>query len=84
MTYETALEKIHSLLTFGSRPGLDRMRELMRRLGDPQDKLRYIHVAGTNGKGSVCAVLSSVLVAAGYKRGCSSRPTSPTSARGYR
>ena len=69
MTYETALEKIHSLLTFGSRPGLDRMRELMRRLGDPQDKLRYIHVAGTNGKGSVCAVLSSVLVAAGYKTG---------------
>ena len=69
MTYETALEKIHSLLTFGSRPGLDRMRELMRRLGNPQDKLRYIHVAGTNGKGSVCAVLSSVLVAAGYKTG---------------
>ncbi len=69
MTYEIALEKIHSLLTFGSRPGLDRMRELLRRLGNPQDKLRYIHVAGTNGKGSVCAVLSSVLVAAGYKTG---------------
>ena len=69
MTYETALEKIHSLLTFGSRPGLDRMRELLRRLGNPQDKLRYIHVAGTNGKGSVCAVLSSVLTAAGYKTG---------------
>ncbi len=69
MTYETALEKIHSLLTFGSRPGLDRMRELLRRLDDPQDKLRYIHVAGTNGKGSVCAVLSSVLKSAGYKTG---------------
>ena len=69
MTYETALEKIHSLLTFGSRPGLDRMRELLRRMGNPQDKLRYIHVAGTNGKGSVCAVLSSVLAAAGYKTG---------------
>lgn len=69
MTYETALEKIHSLLTYGSRPGLDRMRELLRRLDDPQDKLRYIHVAGTNGKGSVCAVLSSVLTAAGYKTG---------------
>lgn len=69
MTYETALEKIHSLLTYGSRPGLDRMRELLRRLDNPQDKLRYIHVAGTNGKGSVCAVLSSVLAAAGYKTG---------------
>lgn len=69
MTYENALEKIHSLLTFGSRPGLERMRELLRRLGDPQDSLKYIHVAGTNGKGSVCAMLSSVLTAAGYKTG---------------
>ena len=69
MTYETALNKIHSLLTFGSRPGLERMRELLRRLGNPQDELKYIHVAGTNGKGSVCAVLSGVLVAAGYKTG---------------
>ena len=69
MTYENALEKIHSLLTFGSRPGLDRMRRFLGELGNPQDKLRYIHVAGTNGKGSVCAVLSSVLTTAGYKTG---------------
>lgn len=69
MTYSEALEKIHSLLTFGSRPGLDRVRELLRRMGNPQDKLKYIHVAGTNGKGSVCAMLSSVLAAAGYKTG---------------
>ena len=69
MTYETALEKIHSLLTFGSRPGLSRMRELLRRLDNPQDKLRYIHVAGTNGKGSVCEMLSYILTAAGYKTG---------------
>lgn len=69
MTYEQALESIHSLLTFGSRPGLDRMRRFLKELGDPQDKLKYIHVAGTNGKGSVCALLSSVLVAAGYKTG---------------
>ena len=69
MTYTEALNKIHSLLTFGSRPGLDRVRELLRRMGDPQDKLRYIHVAGTNGKGSVCAMLSAILVAAGYKTG---------------
>ena len=69
MTYETALKKIHSLLTFGSRPGLDRMREFLRRLGDPQNRLKYIHVAGTNGKGSTCAVLSAILTAAGYKTG---------------
>lgn len=69
MTYEQALYSIHSLLTFGSRPGLDRMRRFLKALGDPQDKLKYIHVAGTNGKGSVCALLSSVLVAAGYKTG---------------
>ena len=69
MTYEQALQRIHSLLTFGSRPGLDRMRELLKRMGDPQDRLRYIHVAGTNGKGSVCAMLSAVLKAAGYKTG---------------
>ena len=69
MTYENAVEKIHSLLTFGSRPGLDRMRILLGRLGNPQDKLKFIHIAGTNGKGSVCAMLSSALVAAGYKTG---------------
>lgn len=69
MRYEKAIEKIHSLLTFGSRPGLGRMRELLNKLGNPQDKLKYIHVAGTNGKGSVCAMLSCALVAAGYKTG---------------
>ncbi len=69
MTYNEALEKIHSLLTFGSRPGLDRVSELLRRLGNPQDRLKFIHVAGTNGKGSTCAVLSSVLAEAGYKTG---------------
>ena len=69
MTYEQAVEKIHSLLTFGARPGLDRMRIFLEKLGNPQDRLRYIHVAGTNGKGSVCAVLSAVLAKAGYKTG---------------
>lgn len=69
MTYENALQTIHSLLTFGSRPGLDRVSELLRRMGNPQDKLRFVHVAGTNGKGSVCAMLSAMLKAAGYKTG---------------
>ena len=58
MTYEKAIEKIHSLLTLGSRPGLDRILQLLERMGNPQDKLKYIHIAGTNGKGSTCAMLS--------------------------
>lgn len=69
MTYEQAVEKIHSLLTFGSRPGLDRMLALLDRMGNPQNDTKFIHVAGTNGKGSVCAMLSSVLVDAGCKTG---------------
>lgn len=65
----TALEKIHSLDKFGSRPGLDRIKKFLNILGNPQDSLKFIHVAGTNGKGSVCALLSSVLCSAGYKTG---------------
>ena len=64
-----AIEKIHSLDAFGSRPGLDRIQRFLDILGNPQDKLKFIHVAGTNGKGSTCRILSSVLVDAGYKTG---------------
>lgn len=64
-----AIEKIHSLDKFGSRPGLDRIQKFLDILGNPQDSLRFIHVAGTNGKGSVCKLLSSVLTDAGYKTG---------------
>ncbi len=64
-----AIEKIHSLDKFGSRPGLDRIKKFLDILGNPQDKLRFVHVAGTNGKGSVCRLLSSVLTEAGYKTG---------------
>ncbi len=74
MTYEQALEYIHSVSWMGSRPGLSRTRELLARMGNPQDKLRFIHVAGTNGKGSVCAMLASVLKAAGYKTGLYTSP----------
>ncbi len=69
MTYKEALEKIHSLNKFGSRPGLDRVKRLLSDMGNPQDEVKYIHVAGTNGKGSVCALISSVLKSAGYKTG---------------
>ncbi len=63
------LEKIHSLDKFGSRPGLDRIKTLLDILGNPQDELKFIHVAGTNGKGSTCALLSRVLTEAGHKTG---------------
>lgn len=57
-----------------SRLGLDRMEELLHRLGDPHKKLKYIHVAGTNGKGSTCAMLASILTCAGYKTGLYTSP----------
>ena len=60
--------------TGGIRPGLAVMRALMKELGDVQDKLHIIHVAGTNGKGSVCAMLSSVLQEAGYRVGMYTSP----------
>lgn len=69
MTYSQAVEYIHSLLKFGMKPGLQRMNAMLDRLGHPEKGLRVIHVAGTNGKGSVCAMLSSVLEAAGYRTG---------------
>ena len=74
MNYNEALNYIHSLLRFGSRPGLERIRELLEKLGNPQDSLRFIHVAGTNGKGSTCAMLASALQAAGYKTGLYTSP----------
>lgn len=69
MNYTDSLNYIHSLLRFGSRPGLERVSELLRLLGDPQDDLDIIHVAGTNGKGSTCTFLSSILRASGKKIG---------------
>ena len=57
-----------------SRLGLDRTRELLAGLGNPQDKLRVVHVAGTNGKGSTCAFLASILQEAGYKTGLFTSP----------
>ncbi|MBQ1343189.1 MAG: bifunctional folylpolyglutamate synthase/dihydrofolate synthase [Firmicutes bacterium] len=76
MEYAEALAKLHSLNRFGIRPGLSRVRELLRRLSDPQldPKTRYIHVAGTNGKGSCGAMLESVFRVAGKKTGFFSSP----------
>lgn len=74
ISYEDILDRIHSFQRHGSRLGLERMTVLMKLLGNPQDKMKIIHVAGTNGKGSVCRYLTSVLSANGYKVGLSTSP----------
>ena len=67
MTIEETMAYIHATEWQGSRPGLSRIRELCHALGDPQKKLRCIHVAGTNGKGSTSAMLAAILRASGYR-----------------
>ncbi len=74
MNYTEALEYIHSIDWRGSRPGLSRVTELLDKLGNPQDSLKFIHVGGTNGKGSFCAMLSSVLCESGLKTGLFTSP----------
>ena len=74
MDVKQALEYIESTGMYGSKPGLERVGALLEGLGRPQDRLKYVHVAGTNGKGSVCAMLASVLKAAGYKTGLFTSP----------
>ena len=74
MNYEQALEYIHSVNWTFCKPGLERITELCKALGNPQKKLRFIHVAGTNGKGSTSAMLASVLQRAGYRTGLYTSP----------
>lgn len=74
MTYKEALAYIHSVSWRGSMPGLSRIQELCARMGNPERGLRFIHIAGTNGKGSTAAYLSSVLRAAGYRTGAFTSP----------
>lgn len=68
------IDRIHEFNRFGMVLGLDRMEELLRRLGNPQDDLKVIHVAGTNGKGSVSKYLEEGLSACGYKMGIYTSP----------
>ena len=69
MNYEEARNYLDQVSKGGSVLGLDNMRELLNRLGNPQDRLKFIHIAGTNGKGSVLAYLSTILTEAGYRTG---------------
>lgn len=75
MNYNEAMQYVESVQSYGSVYGLTNMRLLCERLGNPQDKLKFVHIAGTNGKGSVLAYVSTVLQTAGYKVG---RYISPT------
>ena len=74
MTYEEALAFIHGTYKFGSKLGLENIKMLLEKLGSPEKSLKFVHVAGTNGKGSTCALIQSVLIEAGY---CTGLYTSP-------
>lgn len=80
MNYREAMEYIEELKPLGSVMGLETMRQLCARLGDPQESLKFVHIAGTNGKGSTLAYISTVMQTAGYRVG---RYLSPT-VREYR
>lgn len=75
MTYEEARKYLEDCNQYAGEYTLEPLQEMLRRLGDPQDKLTFVHIAGTNGKGSVLALVSTVLKEAGYQVG---RYISPT------
>ncbi len=74
MTLGEAVNFYHSLEKFGIMPGLERIKLLCERLGSPQKNLKFIHVAGTNGKGSTCTCIASVLTEAGFRTGLYTSP----------
>lgn len=74
MTYDDCIKIINSKLKFGMKPGLERINKVLNQLGNPQDKLKFVHVAGTNGKGSTCNMIASVLKESGLKVGLFTSP----------
>ena len=74
MTTKEAIDYIENYTWSTTRLGLDRTRSLLRQLGDPQKELKFIHVAGSNGKGSTCAMLESILRTAGFRTGLYTSP----------
>src|ERR1700689_2863273 len=74
MTYDSAINFLNGLQMFGARLGLENTLRLAALAGNPQEKLRFIHVAGTNGKGSTCAMLESIYRAAGLRVGLFTSP----------
>ena len=69
MRYKEALEYINTAKWYGSKPGLERISALLEAFGNPQNELKFVHIAGTNGKGSCAAMTASVFKSAGYKTG---------------
>ncbi len=74
MNFNESVEYIHSLLAFGIKPGLERISTLLHMLDNPQDKLRIVHIAGTNGKGSTSTMIANMLIADGHKTGLFTSP----------
>ena len=74
MTVNEALTYIHSVCWKGSIPGLSRTRELLAKLNNPQDTLKFVHIAGTNGKGSTASMIANIFRKAGYKTGLYTSP----------
>ena len=74
MTYQETLAYIYGLGRFGMKPGLEKITALLGALGNPQDRIKSIHVAGTNGKGSTASFLTSIIQRAGYKAGLFTSP----------
>ena len=73
-TYKEVIDKIENSRRFGNLPGVEVTRRMLAALGNPQEGLRFIHVAGTNGKGSTCAFLTNIFTQAGLKCGCFTSP----------
>lgn len=69
LNYEQAISYVHSLTKFGSILGLDRISKLLEMIDNPQNNLKFIHIAGTNGKGSVTAICANILKKSGYRVG---------------
>ena len=74
MNANEAIAYIHSVCWKGSIPGLGRTQELLRRMGNPEKELKFVHIAGTNGKGSTAAMTASILRKAGYRTGLYTSP----------
>ena len=74
MTTNEALEYIHSVSWMGTIPGLGRTETLLKKMGNPEKKLKFVHIAGTNGKGSTAAMTASILRKAGYRTGLYTSP----------
>lgn len=74
MNDKETMEYLESIQSYGIVPGLDTIKELCRRLGNPQEELKFVHIAGTNGKGSTLAYVSTILKSAGYRVGRYSSP----------